>query len=99
MIQSQLALEVLVVLQPGLDILAVTLQPVDLGLDGVQALGDGTIVALRVVRKIELLGMTVGRIKTYLGVLGTEKGLNLLQLSLSAKGGRGKLHNRTQHTE
>lgn len=42
----QLALEVLVVLQPVLDILAITLQPVDLGADSVQALGDGTIVAL-----------------------------------------------------
>jgi hypothetical protein len=44
--KSQLALQVLVVLQPGLDVLAVTLQPVDLGADGVQALRNGTVVSL-----------------------------------------------------
>lgn len=43
---SQLALQVLVVLQPGLDVLAVTLQPVNLGADGVQALRNGTVVTL-----------------------------------------------------
>jgi hypothetical protein len=47
-ISLQLALEILVLAEPGLDVLAVALQPVDLGADGVEALLDGAVVALRV---------------------------------------------------
>lgn len=42
----QLALQVLVLVEPGLDVRAVTLNPDNLGADGVEALLDGTVVAL-----------------------------------------------------
>jgi hypothetical protein len=42
-IRLQLAL---VLAQPGFDVITVTADPVDLGADGVQALLDGTVVAL-----------------------------------------------------
>ena len=45
-IDLQLALEIAVVAQPLLNIVAVTLEPVDLGADGVKTLLDGTIEAL-----------------------------------------------------
>jgi hypothetical protein len=42
----QLALEIAVAAQPLLNIVTVTLEPVDLGADGVQALLNGTVEAL-----------------------------------------------------
>jgi hypothetical protein len=79
----QLALEVLVLSEPGLDVLAVALEPVDLGTDGVETLLNSTVVAL----KEDMLAIMISEMQRKRRDVFVEhaEGKSLTLVSLAAK--------------